>query len=310
MDIEVSIIYVNYNTSHLIAESIKSVLRNVRDITYEIIIVDNNSEKDLENKLSGILPVNIRVEYIFLQENVGFGRANNAGAKLARGNCLFLLNPDTLLLNNAIKLLYDFISVHEKVGVCGGNLYDINDTPVFSFRKIFPGPNWEFQELTRHILLYPKNKRKRFFNYTRKPFPVAYVSGANLMIKSAVFKECKGFPEDLFMYWDDVEICKRVKDLGYEVYSVPEARICHLESRSFENINKKNSFKIELQEKYRIVYLKRNVGKFRYHFSNLLYYLFMQSRVMLLPKGPKKDFYKTHKQFFKKYKKQFDYSHK
>ena len=300
MDIDVSIIFVNYKTSHLIADSIESVIKHVKDISYEIIIVDNDSEKDLEAKFSNLTPSSIPVKCIFLPENIGFGRANNEGAKVAKGKCLFLLNPDTILLNDAIKILFEFIQSHPKVGVCGGNLYDINNNPVFSFRKIFPGPDWEFQELTWHLLRYPKNKRKRFFNFTGNPIPVAYISGANLMIKSNIFKECKGFPEDLFMYWDDVELCKRVKELGYEVYSVPDAKICHLESRSFENVSQKNSFKIELQEKYRFVYLKRNLGTFKYHLSNIIYSLFLSSRVLLQPKGSKKEYYKIRKLLFSK----------
>lgn len=303
MNIDVSIIFVNYNTSNLIADSIQSVLEKVKDIKYEFIIVDNNSEKDLEIKFSNLIPANIPIKYILLDENIGFGRANNEGAKYAKGKNIFLLNPDTLLLNNAIKNLFDFLEANPKVGVCGGNLTDAKNNPVFSFRKIFPGPNWEFQELTHHFFSYPRNKRKRFYNFTGKPFPVAYISGADLMIRTNVYRECKGFPEDLFMYWDDVEICKRVKDIGYTIYSVPEAKICHLESQSFENINLKKSLKIEFLEKYRIIYLKRNVGSFLTSLSNFLYYLFLESRIISQKKGDKRDYYKIRKDYFLKFRK-------
>lgn len=301
MNIDVSIIFVNYKTSNLIADSIKSIVEHVKEIVYEFVIVDNNSEKDLDKKFSGIIPSSIHTEYLYLKDNIGFGRANNEGAKVAQGKYLFLLNPDTLLLNNAIKILYDFLETHPRVKVCGGNLYDRDNNPVFSFRKIFPGPDWEFQELTRHMLRYPQNIKKRFFNFSGHPMPVAYVSGADLMISADTFKECKGFPEDLFMYWDDVELCKRVKDLGYEVYSVPEAKVCHLESRSFENVTQKTTFKIELQEKYRFVYLRRNAGKFKNSLANIIYFLYLISRSSTLPKGSKKDFYKIRKSFFLKF---------
>ena len=304
MAVDVSIIYVNYFTSNLIADSLKSVVEKTLGITYEVIIVDNNTEPDLKEKFSALFPDTIRIKYVNLPANIGFGPANNEGAKHAEGEAIFLLNPDTLLLNNAIGILYDFLKKTPNAGVCGGNLTDADNTPVFSFRKILPGPNWEFQELTRHLFLYPTNQRRRFYNFTGKPMKVAYVSGANLMIKTEIYKECKGFPEDIFMYWDDVELCKRVKDLGYDIYSVPEAQICHLENKSFDNVNLKNNLKLEFQEKYRLIYLGRNIGRSKTAFANFIYRLFLQSRILTLGNGPKREYYKIRKDLFNKYLKE------
>lgn len=302
MKIDVSIIYVNYYTSHLIKDSIQSIIEQVEGIEYEIIIVDNNSEPDLKEIFSEKFSKPLNIKFIFLKENIGFGRANNEAAKIAQGVCLFFLNPDTLLVNDAIKILFDFLKNHPQTGACGGNLTDLDRLPIFSYRKHLPGVKWDFHELTHHIFTHPVNKRKVYYNFSHKPIKVAYISGANLMVKRDVFNLVKGFDPDLFMYWDDVEICRRIKQIGYEIFNVPQAKICHLESRSFESPDLKNTYKIELQEKYRIVYLKKNCNKLQYYLSNLLYKFFLDSRIFLTKRNPIKNFYISHKKVFNKYR--------
>ena len=301
MAIDVSIIFVNYHTSHLICDCLKSIVENVKDVVYEIIVVDNDSEKDLDATLSPIVPEGIRIHYVYLDKNIGFGRANNEGAKYAQGENLFFLNPDTVLLNNALKILSDFLKSHPKAAVCGGNLTDSEDRPAHSFRKIFPGISWDFQEFTHFIFSYPKNSRKRFFNFSSTPMRVAYISGADLMVRTNIFRECGGFADEFFMYWDDVELCRRIIEAGYYIYSVPQAHIRHLESRSFENVARKNSFKIELQEKYRCLYFKKNIGAINSVISNIFYRWFLESRILFSSKT-KKDYYKQRKEFFTIYK--------
>ena len=145
MSLDVSIIYVNYKTSDLILQSIKSVVEKVTDISYEFIVVDNNTENNLEKKLSEVIPSFINLKCLYLPENIGFGAANNEGMKHAKGKTIFLLNPDTVLINNAIKILFDFLQKNPDAGACGGNLYNIQNQPSYSFSKIMPGINWEFQ---------------------------------------------------------------------------------------------------------------------------------------------------------------------
>lgn len=101
--IDVSIILVNYNTTELLVNAIQSVYDKSRGFTYEIIVVDNNSQSSPEQALKDCFLG--RVIYIPLAENVGFGRANNEGIKIANGRNLFLLNTDTYLVNNAIYIL-------------------------------------------------------------------------------------------------------------------------------------------------------------------------------------------------------------
>ena len=133
MEIAVSIIIVNYNTAELLNDCIDSVQSKTVNVDYEIIVVDNNSEKGSLDHLIEKYPT---VNFIFSEENLGFGRANNLGATKARGKYLFLLNPDTLLVNNAIAILYDFMEVNPESGVCGGNLYKADNSPAISYHTM------------------------------------------------------------------------------------------------------------------------------------------------------------------------------
>ena len=127
----ISIVYVNYKTASLVIDSIKSVKENTTGVDYEIIVVDNASG-DYSLDL-------IRKQY----DNLGFGKANNLALDQAKGDCILFLNPDTLLLNNALFELYSFLRSSDKIGACGGNLYDEDNKPTTSFSRKYPSFFWE-----------------------------------------------------------------------------------------------------------------------------------------------------------------------
>ena len=103
---DVSIIIVTYNTCQMTGECIDSIIEHTRDVDYEIIVVDNASRDASKQTFSH----DSRLTYIYNEENIGFGRANNIGAREAKGDYLFLLNSDTLLTNNAVKHFKDYMA--------------------------------------------------------------------------------------------------------------------------------------------------------------------------------------------------------
>lgn len=115
---DVSIIIVNYKTPELVVECIRSIREKTTGISYEIIIVDNDSKDNSLEIFSTELEEDIKV--VVANENLGFGKANNLGAQHATGKYLFLLNSDTLLINNAIQILYQYIEKNNHIGVVGG----------------------------------------------------------------------------------------------------------------------------------------------------------------------------------------------
>jgi GT2 family glycosyltransferase len=237
---DVSIIIVNYNTVNLVIDAVHSIVRKTQDVKYEIIVVDNNSSDNSKTTLNDRFGDTIN--YIQLPENIGFGRANNEGAKTAKGRHLFFLNPDTELLNNAVKILSDFLDRNENVAVCGGNLFDGEHKPAQSYGKIFPSA---FRDLNTMLgdfflkMIYGKNYE---FNHTKKPTKTAYITGADLMIKKDVFEDLSGFDADFFMYYEETELCYRVHQ-KYLIANTPDAKIRHLEGKSFSNTEKREQLK-------------------------------------------------------------------
>lgn len=254
---DVSIIIVNYNTLNLTKDTIDSVLEKTKGISYEIILVDNAS-KDGSIKF---FEKNYKDKIIFIKnkENLGFGRANNKGIEIAKGKYIFLLNSDTLLINNAIKILFDFMEENKKCGICGGNLYSINFEPMHSFKNKLPDIQSEFHE---YINMFEKVKEKVLkkendFNFSLLPKEVGYITGADMLIRKEILNEIKGFDEDFFMYSEEAELTYRVKNKGYKVYSVPDAKIIHLEGKS----TKIKVKKIEMQLDGKYKYYQKTYGK-------------------------------------------------
>ena len=227
---DVSVIIVNYNTCRMTADCIESVRQKTSGISYEIILVDNGStdgSKEFFEEFEGI-------KYIYSDENLGFGRANNLGAKQASGDYLFLLNSDTLLINNAIKILYDYINTHQSVGVVGGNLVGLDSTERISFERVFPGIYHTLNQYSKGVLNRLRFGKDVHYNHLVKPLKVAYISGADLMIRKSLFENIGGFDPVFFMYYEETELCYRVQSNHCHVVSVPDAMIVHMEGGTVE----------------------------------------------------------------------------
>jgi GT2 family glycosyltransferase len=136
MSFDVSIIIVNYNTSILLKNCIASVFAETKRISFEIIVVDNNSSDDSVSMMKSEYP---DVMLLAKNENAGFGRANNEAALTAAGKYLFFLNSDTYLRNDAISILFEFMELNSECGICGANLTDFEGNPIHSFDRRFPG---------------------------------------------------------------------------------------------------------------------------------------------------------------------------
>ena len=127
---DVSVIIVNYNTLGLTSDCIESIIAQTSTVEYEIILVDNASTDGSKE----VFAQDKRIKYIYSDRNLGFGRANNLGIREAKGRYLFFLNSDTILLNNAVKLFFDFCEKNpdRKIGAVGAVLKDQNQKNIHS----------------------------------------------------------------------------------------------------------------------------------------------------------------------------------
>lgn len=225
---DVSIIIVNYNTISLLINAIDSVLEKTNDVEYEIIIVDNNSDDDSQSIIDK--RYNTHVKYIALLENIGFGKANNIGIENARGRNIFLLNPDTILQNNSIKILSSFLDENSLVGVVGANLYNEDGTDQPSFSQIYPSLRVELSNFFHLMFL----QNKQCINKTNQPIKTLSVVGAAMMIKKDIIKNVGVFNPKFFMYSEEEEWCYRIRKAGFMIFNVPAAKITHLDGKSFQ----------------------------------------------------------------------------
>lgn len=231
---DVSIIIVNYNTGPLVVDCINSILEKTSGISYEIIIVDNASE----DKSCEIISSNFQnITLIKNKSNLGFGSGNNIGSEVATGKYLLMLNPDTILINNALKAMHDFMEKPENknVAVCGGMLVDAYGIPTVSSGD-FPSINkMIFYSLPFTHKIFKRFSLKKFKNSQSNYFIVDFVSGANFFIRKDIFKEEGGFDSNYLAYYEDADLCKRLSLKGYKSAIVKEAKIIHLYGKSLTN---------------------------------------------------------------------------
>lgn len=272
---DVSIIFVNYRTSKILIEAISSVIAHTKDLSYEIIIVDNNSQDDSEKELKDCFGE--QIQYIQLPENVGFGRANNEGLQIAQGRNILFLNPDILLINNAVYILCSYLDTHNETGAVGGNLYTTDKKPNFSYNKIRPSILDEIDQAFSRILsriLFGHNAR---FNYTQHVIEVDFISGADLMIPKHILDNIGAFDPQFFMYYEDSELCWRIKKLGKKVINIPTAQIIHLEGKSYKTNLRRERNALESRK----LYFEKTYPGFYVYIANIVYIILLYIAIQI-----------------------------
>lgn len=220
--IELSIIIISYNTKKITENCLKSIETSLKQspLSYEIILVDNAST-DGSNEITG----NFRL--IKNSKNLGFARANNQGAREAKGKYILFLNSDIIVLDNAIEKLLGFFKQNEMtIQFLGGKLLNKDQSPQPSC-----GPFYSLPVVFGALFL-----RGDYWGLTRSSpntvKEVDWVSGACILTKKEYFNSIGGFDEQIFMYMDEIDLLYRAKKKGYRVFFYPEAEFVHLGSAS------------------------------------------------------------------------------
>ncbi|HEY0271569.1 MAG TPA: glycosyltransferase family 2 protein [Chitinophaga sp.] len=212
---QLSIIIVNYKSAALIVDCIRSILRQTSAVAYEIIVVDNLSGDDGESLIRAAYPA---VQWLQMGYNAGFARANNAGIRVAKGEFMLLLNPDTLVLDQALdKCVARF--AQSAFVACGVQLLHEDGTPQISgnyFMKgglnhLLPLPYWG--GLIRALGYAVKTKVPNVLQAGTVQ-EVDWINGAFLMVKAAVLPQTGLLDEDFFLYAEETEWCSRLRKAG------------------------------------------------------------------------------------------------
>lgn len=246
-----SIVIVNFNVERLLKNCISSVYTKTKSILFDVWVVDNNSVDASVSMVRQNFP---QVNLIENKENVGFAKANNQAITKCTGDYVLLLNPDTLIVQNAIEKVIDFMDENPTVGICGCKVLNEDGTLQFACRRSIPTPGVAFFRLTGLSRLFPKSKIMARYNLTYldpdKPHEVDAVSGAFLMIRRKVIEEIGWLDERFFMYGEELDWCFRTKKAGWIVMYYPKAEIIHYKGEC----SKFNHRKAAL-EFYRSMYL-------------------------------------------------------
>ncbi len=271
---DVSVIIVNYRTKELTIQAIQSIYTYTVDINFEIIVVDNHSK---DGSLESIKLKFPNVIYIDNEVNNGFGRANNQAAKIAKGKYIFLLNSDAYIQDNALLTFFNYMEKEENnnVAMCGGALYTGQNFETMSYGN-FPSV-WEAFSSVGFYLLYKNYYMKHIAagvtNKGNSIKSVDYITGADMFIRKDIFNAIGGFDEDFFMYYEDTEICFRLKKYGYTLSIIPSVEIIHLVSVYREKNKEINYDKVKLIAKSRKMFFKKCYGRMQAELSKLFYSL-------------------------------------
>ena len=242
---DVSVIIVNWNAGKYLEETINSLHEQVKDISYEIILIDNNSNKDEESYLYlEKLKEFDNVTIIKSCENLGFAKANNKGMKIAKGRNFLILNPDVVMHNNVVKVLSDYLDSHSEVGMVGPKIFDINGNFQQNCMKGKPYPKDTLFHLIGLAKLFPNNKvfngyALRYLN--RDEINECWgLSGCCMMLKKSLYEEIGGMDEQFFMYQEETDWGLRTANAGYKTIYNPNAIITHYQGVTTKKIKVKS----------------------------------------------------------------------
>jgi GT2 family glycosyltransferase len=225
---KISILVVSYNTCEATLECLRSVLRETRETPFELIVVDNGSHDGSAAAIKDEFP-NLRL--LALDENLGFGQANNLAARHARGELLLLLNPDTVVLDGAIDALVRFTEDSPGSGIWGGRTIFADGT--LNARSCARRMTmWGI--LSRAVGLSSLFPRSPLFNseayggWERDSIrEVDTVSGCFFLIRRDLWEQLEGFDPIFYMYGEEADLCVRARKLGAKPIITPAAQIIH-----------------------------------------------------------------------------------
>ena len=229
----------------------RSIYAETKQIPFDIWVVDNNSKDASFSMIRRNFP---QVNLIENKENTGFARANNQAIAKCTGDYILILNPDTLILQNVLEKVVNFMGENPTVGICGCKVLNEDRTLQLACRRSIPTPGVAFFRLTGLSKLFPNSKIMAKYNLTYlgpdRPHEVDAVSGAFLMIRRKVVDNIGKLDERFFIYGEELDWCLRAKKAGWKVMYYPNAEIIHYKGECSKSNSRKATF-----EFYRSMYL-------------------------------------------------------
>ena len=225
--LDVSIIIVNYNTNKLIMESIRSVVEDKSKASREIIIIDNASSDGSLPTLENLKGKVQNYSLIVNNQNLGFAKANNQGLAIAKGKYKLLLNSDARLITGTLDTLINFANDRENLGMVAPKLRNIDGSTqgsVFRFPTVF--------RAISQYWLFNKGILDKYAPDARDPIKVEAVVMACAIITQLAINKVGYLDERYFMYFEDIDYCRKLKKVGLDIYYLPACEVVHVHGAS------------------------------------------------------------------------------
>ena len=223
---DISILIVSFNTCKALRECLRALPEAVGDLSHEIIVVDNASEDGTAEMLSREHP---QISLIANRENIGFARACNQAIKASSGGCLLFLNSDTIARPLSLGALAGYLSAHPRVGAVGPRLYACDGR---LSRSCFRFPSLTRPYLNFRLVQYFLGEKFALPYARQDPIfsrggPADWLSAACLLVRRQALEKVGPFDERYFMYFEDIDLCRRLRNSGWDVVYWPKAEVLH-----------------------------------------------------------------------------------
>ena len=230
---KLSVIIVNYNVAHFLEQALNSVFKALKNVDGEVLVVDNNSVDGSVAMVQAKFP---QVQLIANKENVGFSKANNQAIRLAQGEYVLLLNPDTVVEEDTFEKCIRFMDETPDAGGLGVKMVNGKGEFLPESKRGIPFPAVAFYKLFGLSKLFPNSRKFGSYHLTylneNEIHSVEVLSGAFMMLRKSVLDEIGLLDEDYFMYGEDIDLSYRILKGGYKNYYFPETRIIHYKGES------------------------------------------------------------------------------
>jgi len=232
-EMKLSIIIVNYNVKHFLEQCLSSVRKAGRGLSMEVFVVDNNSVDSSTTMVAEKFPEAILIAN---KKNVGFSRANNQAIKKARGEYILLLNPDTVLEDDTLSKVVEFMDEHPEAGGLGVKMIDGKGNFLPESKRGLPTPSVAFYKIFGLSKFFPRSRifGKYHLGYMDKEeiHEVDVLSGAFMLLRKETLEKTGLLDESFFMYGEDIDLSYRITQAGYKNYYYPKTRIIHYKGES------------------------------------------------------------------------------
>ncbi|GAB4375739.1 MAG: glycosyltransferase [Salibacteraceae bacterium] len=229
----ISIIIVNYNVRYFLENCLRSVMRASEGLDVEVYVVDNNSSDNSQAVITEMFPW---VNFVALDRNVGFSKANNLAIAKATGEYVLLLNPDTVLREDTLRVCLEYMATNSRVGAIGVRMIDGYGNFLPESKRGLPTPAVAFYKMIGLSRLFPRSEKFGRYHLgfldEHRNHRIDVLSGAFMFMRKKALDLAGYLDETFFMYGEDIDLSYRLSQTGFENHYVSDTCIIHYKGES------------------------------------------------------------------------------